>query len=173
MSRPALSAEYHWASVTRRFYDFLFPDLNSGCWLWTGNCKKAEFGKVGYGTIGWRKRSTYPAHRLSYEMHIGPIPDGLCVLHKCDVRPCVNPDHLFLGTYKDNAQDRDAKGRGAIPDCNGEKAQWAKLTNSDVIAIRAYTPEKWGDFSLLSQKYGVSPQTICDIRKRRTWRSVP
>lgn len=80
----------------------------AGCWLWT-----ARIGGNGYGSIttpgGSRKEQ---AHRVSYKDFIGPIPAGMCVLHKCDVRACVNPNHLWLGTKKDNTADMDAKGRG-------------------------------------------------------------
>ncbi len=77
----------------------------NGCWVFTGAKRK------GYGTIRAFGRANIPVHRLSYVLHVGDIPDGLCVLHKCDVPPCVNPLHLFLGSHADNTLDRDAKGR--------------------------------------------------------------
>lgn len=77
-----------------------------GCWLWAGS-KRSE---MGYGSFVVRGRS-FAAHRVSWELTHGPIPPGLKVLHKCDVPACVNPDHLFLGTDKDNHQDKAAKGR--------------------------------------------------------------
>jgi hypothetical protein len=78
------------------------------CWLWTG-CKHPV---LGYGSIGTGVGSkTMPAHRASYQIHIGPIPDGLHVLHRCDVRHCVNPEHLWIGTHSDNMADMAAKGR--------------------------------------------------------------
>lgn len=171
MSRQKSSPEKLWQSAIDRFPSFLFCDPNSSCWLWTGNCK-VQYGKPTYGCISVGARTTYPAHRFSWEIHNGPVPAGLSVLHKCDVRSCVNPSHLFLGTQKDNMRDAWNKGRGTHPDCNGEKAEWAKLTATDVMAIRAYQPAKWGDFTVLAKHYGISPATLCDIRNRRTWRSV-
>lgn len=83
-----------------------------GCWLWTGTIRRK------YGLFTFRKAPakwiTRGAHRSSWEIHYGPIPAGLGVLHKCDNPPCVRPDHLFLGTQKDNMDDRVAKGHGHI-----------------------------------------------------------
>jgi len=75
------------------------------CWLWTGGCNSTGYGHV------YRNKTKRLAHRLVYEKYAGTIRDGLFVLHRCDVRSCVNPSHLFLGTQKDNCEDRDAKGR--------------------------------------------------------------
>jgi hypothetical protein len=91
-----------------RFEGRFIPEPNSGCWLWTG----ATGGTSGYGKFyDTQTRRNLWAHRASWVLHCGPIPDGMLVLHKCDVRVCVNPDHLFLGTYVDNVADMIAKGR--------------------------------------------------------------
>lgn len=83
------------------------PEPNSGCWLWTG------YGHSrGYGHIRFRGRQEF-AHRLSYAAFNGPIPKGMFICHRCDVRVCVNPDHLFAATPDDNIRDRERKGRGA------------------------------------------------------------
>lgn len=87
-----------------RFLQHVSPEPNSGCHLWTA----AVTGK-GYGKI--TDKSADLAHRVAYILFVGPIPDGLCVLHKCDMPSCVNPDHLFLGTRADNLADMDRKGR--------------------------------------------------------------
>ena len=91
--------------IKERFEENYTPVPESGCWLWTG-CVKAH----GYGVIFIKNKTQY-AHRVSWELHRGPIPDGLFVLHHCDVPSCVNPEHLFTGTQKDNIQDAAKKGR--------------------------------------------------------------
>lgn len=85
----------------------------SGCWEWTGFHKPLRgmpHLKVGYGAMSYRGTS-WPAHRLSYHLLVGPIPEGLIVLHQCDNPPCVNPEHLRLGTHQDNSLDASRKGR--------------------------------------------------------------
>lgn len=88
-----------------RFFEKVIPEPNSGCWLWIG----AWHGD-GYGIVKIRQVN-FRTHRVSWELHNGPIPDGLCVLHKCDTPCCVNPNHLFLGTQPDNVQDCLNKNR--------------------------------------------------------------
>jgi len=89
-----------------RFNEKWTPVTESGCWLWTDYLVS---GKYGHLTVNYK---TLAAHRVSYELHVGEIPEGLCVCHRCDVPFCVNPDHLFLGTHKDNTQDMLKKNRG-------------------------------------------------------------
>jgi hypothetical protein len=87
------------------------PEPNSGCWLWEGSQNGNGYGHIGLGGTGGGNGLV---HRLMWELHNGTVPDGLWVLHRCDVRACCNPDHLFLGTPLDNMQDMHAKGRGRI-----------------------------------------------------------
>lgn len=104
------------------------------------------------------------AHRYIYEKTHGPIPDGMCVCHHCDNRACINPDHLFLGTYADNAHDMIAKGRNSI----GMKHGSAKLTDDDIMAIRSAT----GLMRHMAKKYGVSRQEISYIRAGKMWKHI-
>src|SRR4030043_361681 len=92
-----------WDSVEKRFWNKV--NKTDDCWIWTAYCNKKE-----YGCFKFQDKSEL-AHRVSWIIHNGPIPNGLHVLHKCDNPPCVRPDHLFLGTDKDNANDRISKGR--------------------------------------------------------------
>lgn len=113
LARRFCSHECHWANIEQdrttpvrlRIENKIMPEPNSGCWLW--DC---QYNRDGYGLL--RCKGTYKvAHRLSYEQFVGPIPNGLLVLHRCDVPSCVNPAHLFLGTYSDNTRDMIRKGR--------------------------------------------------------------
>lgn len=137
-----------------------------GCWEWTGAiCPTTGYGDFSAGGAG----SNVGAHRASYELNIGPIPPGLFVLHRCDNRRCVRPDHLFLGTQRDNVRDMIAKGRAAKQQLKGEKHPSAKLTEADVLAIRSSTEDR----RTLAEKYGISPATVSDIWRRFTWSHLP
>ena len=148
-------------TIEERFDAKWEPVTESGCWVWT-----ASLHRVGYGQIRHDER-ILRAHRVSYELHIGPIPAGMHVLHKCDNRSCVNPDHLFLGTNDDNVADMVTKGRQS----KGEKNGKARLTEDNVREIRRRLAagEKNKD---LSVEFGVSTPSISKIAKRKTWRHV-
>jgi hypothetical protein len=133
------------------------------CWEWKGAKTTDGYGQL--HTIG-RRGKQIKAHRFSYELHIGPIPDNMCVCHSCDNPGCVNPRHFFLGSNLDNIQDRNHKGRTM----HGEEHWNARLTKADVQAIRDnYRPHKHGERPRLSQKYHVSEGTISDIIGNRSW----
>jgi hypothetical protein len=119
------------------------------CWVWT-----AATDSDGYGVFNAPGHRA--AHPFSYELHNGPIPEGLCVLHKCDNPPCVRPDHLFLGTKKDNAVDMAIKGR----------CRTTRLTPEQVIAIRSRYREGGVTMLALGQEYGVNKTTVRRIIKR-------
>lgn len=132
------------------------PEPNSGCWLWTG-----AWDSYGYGAVGDNRKS----HRVSYEMHVGPIGPGLCVCHRCDTRACVNPAHLFLGTQADNTADKVAKGRAP----RGEGVLRSRLTTKQAEEIIA-SPKTCQE---LAAAYGVTETTVSYIKSGRTWRHLP
>jgi hypothetical protein len=128
----------------------------TGCLLWQGRLTK------GYGRV-----QGVAAHRAAYMAANGPIPAGMFVCHRCDVRNCVNPDHLFLGTAADNNADMIAKGRNVVS--RGERVGTSKLTPEAVLAIRE---SRVGTMKLATQ-YGVDPGTISNIRNHKQWKHVP
>jgi len=104
-----------------RLMRYVSPEPNSGCWLWEGAQNNRGYGYIG---LSGAKGGNVLAHRSMWELTNGPIPDGLWVLHRCDVRICCNPDHLFLGTPLDNMRDMHAKGR-FVPNTDGFKRKAA------------------------------------------------
>jgi len=137
--------------------------VRDGCWGWRGHV-----GVKGYTTMQVGGRPLR-GHRVSWEVHHGPIPDGLNVLHRCDNPACVNPDHLFLGTHADNVHDMVNKGRLVVS--RGEDSGGAKLTAADVLAIRAHSGHR-GHGVALARRYGVSPALISMVRSGRIWTHV-
>lgn len=136
--------------------------VSGNCWNWTGAKKKDGYG---YVKLDGKDRL---AHRLSYQLFKGEIPDEKCVCHTCDNRLCVNPDHLWLGTPAENDLDKLSKGRQA----KGEKMWLSKLKPADIIDIREnclrYSRGQ-SSTSHFAKKYGVSPSNICSILRRETW----
>jgi hypothetical protein len=132
------------------------------CWLWQGRATQFGHGRLRYLGRAWM------AHRLVWHLTYGPIPDGMLVCHHCDNPRCVNPDHLFLGTYSDNTQDMLRKGRGNPP--IGERAPAAKLTREQVRAIRDEYAAGGVFYHQLGTKYGVSEAMVHAIVARKQWK---
>ena len=147
-------------SVEERFHGFYIPEPNSGCWLWFGGV-----GEFGHGTMNIEGRQNQ-AHRVSWELHNGPVPDDLWVLHRCDNPPCVNPEHLFLGTCLDNHHDMIAKGRKV--QVIGEAHPKTKLTEQDVLNIRADTRP----LAVIGADYGFDKQHVWKIKRRWYWKHI-
>jgi hypothetical protein len=163
----ARSAKVRDPSVIReRLLSKVEYDTNGGCWLWA----YARVGETGYGRLTLPGDKPIGAHKLSWLLFRGDIPAGLSVCHRCDIRICVNPDHLFLGSTAENMADRDAKGRGAKR--AGALNTQAKLTPEIVADIRARCAR--GEMQkALAEQYGVTPSTISDIRHGRSWSGRP
>lgn len=146
------------------FFNRSIPEPNSGCWIWLN-----AVTRNGYGAVRIENRTTR-AHRLCYEVSRRVKLDRhIDVCHSCDVRCCVNPDHLFEGTRTDNMRDCANKGRIRIPGFKGEQAPASVLTESQVLAIRATSGKSQRS---LGREYGVDKGTIACIIHRKTWRHI-
>lgn len=138
------------------------------CILWTGPRNRDGYGVTTDGPMGARRKAL--AHRVAYRAAHGAIPPGQYVLHRCDVPACVNPDHLFLGTQAENVTDCVAKGRRSPQD--GENNHRAKLTFSDVVAIRAFSDAGMSRAEL-GRRFGVTAESISAVVLGKTWKNVP
>ncbi len=172
-------------SNIERFERAICPDPMSGCWLWNGHGKYGSF-RIRDGVNQYRYLT---AHRAAWELHRGVVPRGLLVCHRCDVPGCVNINHLFLGTPKENTQDAILKGRFKMPvvpperrprgdghpsrtkpEClkRGVEHPAAKLDEDQVRAIRLGSDS----CAALGKKYGVAPVTISRIKRRLIWSHI-
>lgn len=145
------------------------------CWIWIGS----RDARNGYGSLRENRRigKLLKAHRISWELHRGKIPRALFVLHRCDRRPCVNPDHLFLGTQADNSQDAARKGRLVFqrhPErCpRGENASAAKLTAIQVKRIRRLYAGGLVTQTVLAKRFGVTQAAIWCLLHDKSWKHI-
>lgn len=153
-------------TLQKRFDEKWEPVTESGCWIWIGSVNKETRRRKPYGRIKVAGVVQY-AHRVSYELHVGPIPEDHVVCHCCDNPYCVNPDHLFIGTQSENMVDKFAKGRHCMEYCTGENHHNAKLTSDQVDRIRASNKTN----AALADKFGVHPTTISNIRNNKVWKN--
>lgn len=140
------------------------------CWFWTGSTLGRRNHRQGHMHRCRRngKSITDYVHRISWELHNGAIPKGMCVLHSCDNGLCVNPDHLFLGTQLDNMRDMDAKGRRKVP--IGEQHSGTNLTDTQVIGIRLANGKLPQD--VIASIAGTSRATVSGILRGVIWKHL-
>ena len=158
-------------AIKKRFWDKV--NKTDYCWEWTSYFKTDKRFKEGttYGFFWLNGKRNCRAHRVSWEIHFGEIPEGMCVCHHCDNPKCVRPDHLFLGTMADNNKDMIKKGRGNVG-APGKLNSSAKLTEKQVLEIR--TLHQTGQMSQknLGKMFNVTETNIVYIVKRKTWKNI-
>lgn len=137
------------------------------CWLWTGPVDKWGYGKITIRMkyLNQNHKSCF-THRVSWELHFGPIPEGLHVLHTCDVPCCVNPAHLYVGTHADNMHDKAVRQRIV-----GEKNPLAKLTNEDVRKMRELFAQGMRGVDIARQ-FGRSKELVHQVTHRQIWKHI-
>lgn len=147
--------------IKTRFESHVFPEPNTGCWLFDSKIRNDE---KSYGVFRIKTKNVL-AHRVSYELYKGNIPKNMFILHSCDNRCCVNPDHLYTGTHKDNMEDMVSKVRQA----RGEKCKACKLNESKVREIRKLYDSKEYTTRELGKMFGVYSTNISLIGRRKGW----
>lgn len=157
---------------------FSYVEKTPDCWIWCGSLTEKHYGQI---KINGRR---YFAHRLAWELtHGAKIPRGLCACHHCDNPSCVRPDHIFIGTKKQNNQDRAAKGRNCAYEnqwfikhpekrLHGEAVAQAKLAACDVLRIREIYDAGAASQAHLADMYDVSQHQISRIVRRKLWRHI-
>lgn len=159
---PTMPIEERLMSRTKR-------NEKTGCIEWQGT-KHNGYGRLIVGSRKDGTRHTTSAHRLSYLLFNGPIPDGYEVCHKCDNPACINPEHLFLGTRQDNVNDREIKGRNIVK--IGEEQPRAKLTKKAVKQCRDLYFRGGISYEKLAKRFGVAKRTMMRAIKGITWKCV-
>lgn len=137
-----------------------------GCWEWQGTRLATE---LDYGTMTIDGRP-WRAHRVSYFLHYGDLPAGALICHHCDNPPCVNPDHIYAGSYPSNAADREGRKRREIP--RGEASATSKLTDEQVLEIRRLCATRELTQKQIAAKFGLSHAMISFIHTRKNWTHI-
>ncbi len=158
MDIPAKAVSFFWARVAK----------SESCWLWYGSLAPNGYGIVYVKYLGARKQWSMGAHRFSWILHHGEIPTGKSVLHQCDVKACVNPAHLELGTAWKNSVDAVTRGRIA----RGQQHYNAKLTDEIVREARRLFLSKQATAKALAKRFGVSHAVMHEAIRGKTWKHV-
>ncbi len=148
--------------LEERFWEKVDIRGENECWEWLASTRSDGYGQIQRGRRG---EGIISAHRVSWEIHCGNIPDGLHVLHTCDNKICVNPNHLFLGTNADNVRDKKEKGF----QIRGTQMGTSKLSENDVIEIRNIKEVVGLSNAYLARLFGVSSSSISNIINRKRW----
>lgn len=187
--KPAVRADAlakYGAKIVASFYAKVA--ISEGCWDWTAARKSYDDPVYSYGVVCIGSKSDnwkiMRAHRLSYELHTGPIPEGMIVCHRCDRPCCVNPAHLFVGTPADNTRDMHEKGRHRAekgdqssarrrPECivRGSEHFRSKLNEEKVVEIRRLAASGVSGCEI-ARRFGMSQQGTRSVIVRRTWKHV-
>ena len=159
-------SRYSQGSLEFRFWKHVEKSEDNKCWIW-----KAYKGSNGYGRLwDFDTKKNRLAHRVAYELATGVCPpDDMVVMHTCDNPSCVNPNHLTLGTAKENTQDMISKGRKKVIRVYGEENPVSKLTLEQAKYIKAHPEMKLTE---LAKMFGLSPNCIRGVRIGRTWRDA-
>jgi hypothetical protein len=158
--------KYSHGTLEERFWNFVSKKSEDECWHWTGQILSNGYGRI---SLGAKKDGAEGAHRVSWKLHNKKdIPDGMFDMHKCDNPSCVNPNHLSIGTPKDNTQDMITKGRKKVVSPKGEGNGKSLLNAEKVMLIR----ESKLNHAELGRQLGVSPNCIRSVRTGRTWSHV-
>ena len=149
---------------TDRFWSHVDRKTADECWPWIGSRNSKQYG------LFWTGERFKMGHRLSYELEVGPIPEGRMVCHSCDNPPCCNPNHLWIGDASSNRLDAMSKGRIRL--LLGDLCPFSRLSTPEVMEIRELhakgeTPKRLAEF------FGVTSDSIRDVVYRRTWRHLP
>ena len=152
-------------AVRRRFWAKVERSGREACWLWQaarlgGNHRGGQYGQFAVTVAPGRQKHLY-AHRVAWALSHGSLPEGMSVLHRCDVSLCVNPNHLFLGTHTDNMQDASRKGRLSVPRLSARK-----VTDDQIAEIFALRAEGWRQVRI-AERFSVTESFISSVLRGR------